>query len=251
MGIARHRGSPRGALVAVVVVGVVVSLGPYAILPWMPVPIPMPYRVLAAVVPGFSAMRAPQRIGMLATVGTMALAGFGLAWARGRLRAAGRARAAAVLPLVVMAMVVVEGRPWRIAARPMRVGAAVPPAYAWLATHGDDGPLLELPIRRVDLHRESLYMYYSTYHWLPLLNGYSSYPPSSWRTLAEAAGALPAPAALERVLAHGPRWVLLHRDGLLPGEVPQWEAALSARLRRVHDFGDAVLYEHPGAGGDV
>jgi hypothetical protein len=45
------------------------------------------------------------------------------------------------------------------------------------------------------------------------------------------------------------RWVLLHRDGLPARVRPEWTAALDASLRRVGEFGDAVLYEVPPAPG--
>ena len=244
--LARHRGAPRGALVAVLVAGVVLSLGPFALLPALPGSVtPLPYRLLQVVVPGFSAMRAPQRMGVLATVAIVALAALGLAWLCTTLRARGRAGLASLLPLVVAAALVLEARPGALAARRIFVGPTVPRAYQWLAAHGDGGPLLELPIFPVDLHRESTYMYYSTYHWLPLLNGYSSYPPASWRALADAALRLPAPEALDAVLANAPRWVLFHRDAITPDHRAEWESLLGTRLRRVEDFGDAVLYERP------
>ncbi|MGH7895461.1 MAG: hypothetical protein ACREQL_12390, partial [Candidatus Binatia bacterium] len=241
--LVRHRGAPRGALATLLVAGIVLSLGPIALLPHLPWQIPLPYRLLQAVVPGFSVMRAPQRMGVIATVATIALAALGLGWLRARLRARNHPTLAATLPLLVAAAVLVEVRPWGLAVREMRVGASLPPAYQWLAENGAGGPLLELPLYRIDLQRESLYMYYSTFHWLPLLNGYSSYPPSSWRELAEAAAKLPAPEAADAVLAHGPRWVLLHRDAVPPRDRTRWEEVLAERLQRVADFGDTVLYE--------
>jgi hypothetical protein len=245
--IVARRGRPTGAMAAVTIVGVALSLGPYVIVPSLGhVVIPMPYQLLAAVVPGFSTMRAPQRFGALATLGTIALAGLGLAWLRAQLLSGGRRVVAGALAAVASATFLFELTPWTFGPSWVPVGAAVPPAYQWLAAHGDGGPLLELPLQRINLLRESRYMYYSTYHWLPLLNGYSSYPPASWLALADATGRLPDPAALDDVLALHPRWILLHREALPANERAAWEAVLGARLARTAEWGDALLFERRG-----
>jgi hypothetical protein len=235
--------APRGALAALLATGVVLSLGPFALVPGGHGRVPLPYRLLQTIVPGFSAMRAPQRMGVIATLAATALAGLGLARLRAALAARGRQRAATAVAIGVAALVLLEAHVSGLDVRGMRTGDAVPAAYRWLVAHGDGGALLELPLRRADLQRESLYMYYSTFHWLPIANGYSSYPPPSWIALADAAASLPSAEAVDAVLAPGERWVLFHRDGVSADEAPRWNAALSARLRRVEDFGDAVLYE--------
>src|SRR4029453_589142 len=77
-------------------------------LPTRWVVLPLPYRWLMETVPGFAAMRAPQRFGAVVTVAVAALAGLGLALARRRL--AGRPRAAALVAL--LAVVVTLGEAW-------------------------------------------------------------------------------------------------------------------------------------------
>src|SRR2546427_625413 len=93
-GVLAHRRHPRGALVMVGAVGIVLALGPYLLLPGIR-PIPLPYRLLAAVVPGFSALRVPQRFGVLAALALGSLSGLGLAAARRWLGTRGRVAAAA------------------------------------------------------------------------------------------------------------------------------------------------------------
>ncbi|TMB12839.1 MAG: hypothetical protein E6J71_23635 [Deltaproteobacteria bacterium] len=128
----------------------------------------------------------------------------------------------------------------------MPVGPNVPAAYRWLAEHGNAAPLLELPLRRANLYGESLSMYYSTFHWLPVVNGYTSYPPRSYVGVAEAAAGLPRPDALDAVLRQVPlRWILLHRDAVTAGTSPAWEATLRQALTPVADFGETILFEVP------
>ena len=128
----------------------------------------------------------------------------------------------------------------------MRVGTAAPPEYRWLAEHGAGGAVLELPASIEDLHRSSLYMYYSTVHWLPLLNGYTPYPPRSFVSVMEAAKGLPRPEALETVLARAPaRWIVLHLDAVAPRVRPDWEATFRAALPVAAELDDAIVFEVP------
>src|SRR5262249_35049097 len=131
-------------------------------------------------------------------------------------------------------------------AYPMQVGRAVPGAYRWLADHGDGGPLLELPASSWDLYRESLYMYFSTYHWLPILNGYTAYPPRTYTEIMDSARRMPDAQAVDEILARGhPRWILLHRAAVPRDQQLRWEAVLGRRLRKVAEFGDDLLFEAP------
>jgi hypothetical protein len=151
-----------------------------------------------------------------------------------------------VLPALVVAAFLVEVRPPPLHPLEMRTGSAVPAVYRWLAAHGDGDPVLELPATRLDLRRESLFAYYSTYHWLPLVNGYSPYPPQSYVDAMEAVMKLPDPSALDAVLARvRPRWVVLHREYLLGSARADFEAMLRTTLEPVGEFGGQVLFEVP------
>jgi hypothetical protein len=232
---------PGGALVLVAAAGAVLSLGPNLIVPGLTAP--LPYRLLMLVVPGFSSMRVPQRFGAVVTLAVMALAGLGLAAARARLA---RGRAGLLLAALAVAVMLFEATPRGLRGFPMPVGDGVPPAYRWLARHGGAGPLLELPADRQNLHRQSVYMYFSTVHWLPTVNGYSAYPPAPYLDVMRAAEQLPAPGALQAILARVPlRWVLVHRAAIPQGAWGAWDTTFRAALDPVRDFGTAVLFEVP------
>ena len=55
----------------------------------------------------------------------------------------------------------------------MPTGEDIPPVYHWLAEQEGDFAILELPLPRAprSVHKETRYMYYSTYHWKRLVNG--------------------------------------------------------------------------------
>jgi hypothetical protein len=238
-----RRPSPRTMVVAVGLGGLVLALGPFLYLPYGIPELPLPYYWMAKVTPGFSAMRAPQRFGALVVLAVTALAA--LALARFRERARGPRWLGAALPWLALAAMLYEATPRGLRPMSKAVGASVPPAYRWLAAHGDGGPLLEIPPNRLDHHRESLFLYYSTVHWLPLANGYAAYPPRSYREIMELAAHLHEPGGLDALLGRVRlRWLLLHRrdNPYLPSE---YEATLRARLRTAAEFGDDVIFEVP------
>ncbi|MGH7895941.1 MAG: hypothetical protein ACREQL_14810 [Candidatus Binatia bacterium] len=244
LALVRRPAAPRGALVAVAITGIVLGLGP--VLLAFGTQILLPYGWLTAVVPGFSSLRNPQRFGALVTLAVAALAGLGVAAARRALHGRSRPGLAALLPAVAVGLFLLEGTPRGLRSLSLPVGPGVPPAYRWLAAHGDAGALLELPARSLDLYRESLFMYYSTYHWLPLVNGYSSYPPQGWREIMSTAMRLPEPDALSALIAAArPRWILFHRRDLPPLYRQSYQAVLEANLRLVERFDEDLLFEVP------
>jgi len=210
-------------------------------------PVPPPYAIAQKLVPGLVALRDPTRFGVIVLLGLVGLAGFGAA---GLLRAAGpRWRRAAALAVVLLGI----GAAWAAASRPyplreVPTGASIPPVYHWLAANGDGGPLLELPVyerRGFDFRgmlEDARAMYFSTVHWLPLLNGYSGYTPAEYPRLMEAARRLPDPAALATLVrATGLRWILLHRGRSADATVSGLAALPDVRV--VGEFDGDVLYE--------
>jgi hypothetical protein len=242
VGAVACRGRPRAPLLALLGTGIILTFGPR--LPAFPA-VPLPYEWLATVVPGFSAMRAPQRFGALATLAAVPLAALGLAWGRARLRTVRRGSWwAAALTGAALVAFLLEVTPPALATRTVPVGAAVPAVDRHLAGHGDGGSVPYLPFSERWLFRESDFMYRSIFHWLPIVNGYSPYPPASYRRIAALAEDLPDPAALDAVLAAAhPRWVVLLPRQLAAGERARWEAVLASRLRLERRFERALLFE--------
>jgi hypothetical protein len=200
--------------------------------------VPLPYSWMAAVVPGFASMRVALRFFLLVTLGVAGLAGLGLALVR--------ARAGAVVAAALIAATVWQYRPpeWPLALLPVASGAAMPPAYEWLRANGGGGALLELPVGPEGTYRsvnnESLAMYRSTHHWLPILNGYTAYPPPSHTVLMRVARQLPEAESLDTLLALADvRWILVHLAQVWGPARPAWRAAPGLELAA--DFGDDVV----------
>ena len=133
------------------------------------------YPFLYAHAPGFSALRAPARLGIFVLFFLAALAAFAHAslaqWVQPR-----RARlVAAGIWIVLVAEYCVA--PLDLVPYPNRA----PPLYAWLATQ-PRGLVAELPMPMAHVlpGDDARYAYMSTFHWQPLINGYSGYYPASY-----------------------------------------------------------------------
>lgn len=168
-------------------------------------------------------LRVPARMGLLAGLALSVLAGLGVARLAGRLSRAGVGALTAVLVAAIAADT--WAGPRRIAVVPWEV----PEVYADLMRHrglstnvpfvrrrGDPQPvvLLELPMSRED----PTYMYYSTYHWQTLVNGYSGFVSSRHIAAGHILGSFPDRDAVNLMAGLGVRYVTLHQEFMRPGE---------------------------------
>jgi len=213
-----------------------------------------PYAWLEALVPGFSLIRVPSRFGILVSVCASALAGLGAASTYRVLRERSQ-RAAAVLlctgAAAAVAATISASRGLPVVAMPVATGATVPRVYRWLAAYGAGRPLLELPVlsaRRETGTKagaaEAMAMYFSTYHWLPLLNGYSGYVPASFGALMTVAMRLPDQEAMQTLVdCTGLRWILVHQPSPLARAAWSRVPGVSHRGTFRRDDGEDDLYE--------
>jgi len=223
------------ALIAVAV-GVTVGTGPFLeVGAWR---LWTPYRWLIAWVPGFAAIRVLSRLSQVSQLGFALLAGLG----GGRLL--GWVPRPAGWPIGAVAAVIIlwslgPWRPHRLIVLP--VGDTVPAPYRWLAEHGDGRAVLELPEAGPLI--EARRMFLSTYHWLPIVGGYSAYPPGTARWIRKLAAKLPNRAALQAVVdAVDIGWIVVNlrqlptaRRWKLPAGLEvaaRWPGALILRVTR-------------------
>jgi hypothetical protein len=149
----------------------------------------------------FRGLRAAARYAMLAGLSLSVLAGFGTA----RLLAAVRTRRWRVAAAVAIAAVVLlEPRPG-VSVQPP---PPLPGIYLGLERRGVEA-LAELPMRHAVNAR---YLYYSTFHWQPLVNGYSGALPASYRTVNAAAERFPDDYSISVLRAYGTSHVTVHEE---------------------------------------
>ncbi len=236
LGIGRSRGA-RLAL-TLTVVGAVLSFGPELRLG--SVTVPMPLEWLRRFPPG-SLLRDPARLGVLAHLGLALLTAFGL-------RRVSRWRGGAAIAAGLVALQAVEAYPVGLGNR-VRVVKPPPAVTAWLAA-APRGPVLELPWDH-DHRGGGLYLYWSTAHWQPLVNGHGTFAPAENFRLAVLVARFPT-GRTSRILRHeGIRYVVVHAAEVTAerrAALVEANAALPPGVALVAQSGSDFVYEIDASG---
>jgi hypothetical protein len=171
------------------------------------------------------ALRVPARFGMIVSLAVAVLAGLGAArLCRGR---APRTQLAFVI--LVMATAVAEGRmrPVELVELPDRA----PPVYLWLAAQ-PRGVICEYPIGGLQGRigpQDPTYMYYSTLHWQPLVNGFSGFEPASYRELLDRMRGFPDDVSVAYLRRRQVTYLLVHSGFYIRGDFRADVASLRQR----------------------
>jgi hypothetical protein len=178
-----------------------VSLGFNGVLhPWLHAYV-LPYRGL----------RVPARMAILVGLSLAVLGGFGVARLSARLR--GR-RATAAASLAFLAIVAIE---YRSTLKLEQITTWPPPVYDWLRTQ-PPSVILELPLIYPDILIEPKFMYFSTFHWHRLVNGYSGFSPPSYSRLFDLMTKFPNDAAMAELQQRGVDFIIVHSAFYKPRE---------------------------------
>ena len=245
--------NPRGVCLVALLAACWLSLGPSPTSLGRPLDLVAPYRALYAYVPGFDGVRVPARFWMIGLLAISVLGGLG---ARRLAHARHLSRAGLVALALLWALCLAEARVSHFVVNGagqiagfntpeprLRTGDEVPPIYTAVATQAANAVLAELPLGQPDFDVRA--MYYSTFHWRKLLNGYSGFTPPDYGRLVAALrrmGERPdeAWAALR---GSGATLVLVHEGAYLGTEGSRLSAGLRDRGARevFRDGPDALL----------
>ncbi|MDH4063862.1 MAG: DUF2079 domain-containing protein [Acidobacteriota bacterium] len=251
VGPSRHRPPLTGLVVIGAALAFWLSLGPSPVLGGRAFPALGLYRLLLEFVPGMDALRVSSRFAVAFVLFLSMGAGLGAA-------VLARARRGAVV-VVVLAIVSVwlntpptfplnRELPSTAGVRPPAAYLApaprAPAVYRYLASLPASSVIAELPF--TDLWYTTRYLYFSTFHWHPLVNGFTSFFPPDFdervrwlvnpvRTPDEAFGALQA-AGTTHVVVHTGAW-----DEDYVGALEDWLVARGARSHGTFD--GAAVYE--------
>ena len=184
---------------------------------------------------GVASLRAPARFGVLVLLSIAVLAAIGAA----RLYE----RRPGLAPFVSVALTLLcLGEYW---SSPIGVRAFDPApteAEAWLARNAPGTVLLELPAPAPDTlwRHEAKYQLRSIYHWQPLVNGYSAFPPQSYVALITELRKFPQRDAILPLRERGVKYILVHREFYQTGEFDRLMQAIeeSTRVTAVRTFGE-------------
>ena len=167
------------------------------------------YRVLYEHVLPFRGLRIPARMGIFAGFSLAVLAGIGVAWILDRVRTP---RASNVVLASVGALLLVE-----YASRPidlMIIPTDPLPVYADLLRDvgsGSTATIAEFPATAID---DPTYMYYSTFHWQNLANGYSGFFPPWYGQYIGGLAALPDESAVQQARRRRAGYLVVHGERL-------------------------------------
>ena len=163
------------------------------------------FRFLYDHVPMFQGLRAMARAGIFVAFFVAALAAFGCA---------AIATSLPRIPRLVFLVLVtaVLGAEYRVHRMTLFAYPNEPPAiYSWLAQQ-PSGVVVELPMPVPEAlpGPDARYAYFSTFHWHPLLNGYSGFFPVSYVDRADALREFPDDRSILRLKRDGARYLVLH-----------------------------------------
>jgi hypothetical protein len=156
----------------------------------------------------FRAIRVPARMAIMAFFSLAVLAGYGAARIGERLQSAATRRAVfAALGVLMLVEYASKLTLWTAPTAP-------PQAYADIIRDRGDSPtavLFEFPTGHME---DPEYMYYSTFHWQYLVNGYSGFFPPSYLKVVKAMENFPDAPSFDAIKAHGVRYVVIHGEWL-------------------------------------
>jgi hypothetical protein len=202
-----------------------------------------PYLFLYKWIPGFRGIRVASRFHLVVMAALAVLAAFGV---RSLMKRMPR-RTAAAAAVVVMLAITAEylSVPVPLLSYPVKDG--IPEVYRWLADLPGDFAVVELPMPDYEQgleYLECVRMYYSTYHWKRLVNGYSGYFPPRYYEHCRLWTAGPLGTVLDDMKSLGVRYVLLHfgeMEGARAERVRAELAGLAGRYDIERSFGPDVV----------
>lgn len=213
---------------------------------------PIFFDPLARLLPGLGAMRVPTRFTAFTS---LAIAWLAAAAIDRRLRAwrpAARRRNALVVAAVAV-LLLLEVCPRQVDWEELEEEDDFPDVTQWIADQPDVHAVLEIPLTDPSLPAPYLvnvsYMYYSTLHWKPLVNGYSAHASFAAEWLSQrCCWPVPDAETMARLRLWGVTHILVHRSELPLSqrqELERWEA--TGQTERLYaGGGDRVYRIRPG-----
>ena len=183
------------------------------------------YQLLRAVVLPYRGLRAPARASILVFMALAALGAYG--WTR---LMRGRSKSWTTVATIVMAAaLLIEFR--TTMDRWLTVPSEPADVYRWLAAQ-PRSVVAEVPFARADeLHliHDGLYMFNSTWHWQPIVNGYSGFFPKSFIELAKETELFPDDQSIAYLKTREVDFIVIHGSLMTPAQFGAMTATLLAR----------------------
>jgi len=173
----------------------------------------------------YRGLRVPARMGMVVGLALAILAGYGTE------RLLKRATSPVARGVVFGVLTLLVWNEYRSVPLLKTIWTRPPPIYDALPAHTSN-VLLELPLVQPDISIEPIFMYFSTFHWNTLVNGYSGFSPPSYQYLHYDLENFPDEASLAAVRRRGTTHVIVHGAFMRDGEF----AELVSRMNNCADL---------------
>jgi len=180
------------------------------------------YPLLYSYVGPYRGLRAPSRFSILVGVTLAVLAAYGVTRLLER-----RRRHAPMVTAVLLGLILFEAMP----RMPLeRVWPAPPPIYASIAAE-PAAVIAEFPMPTAPLgyYFDTRYLYFSTFHWHPLVNGNSGYFPKSYEEMTERERDFPSDEAVDYLRRRRVDYVSVHGAFYDPATFRRIVSALDGR----------------------
>lgn len=215
------------------------DLGIYQFLVWL-----SPYNLLYQFLPGFSSIRSPDRFYVFVVLFMTILAGYGLFWISTHVHP--RWRRILVPLLIIVAILEMWPRPLKLVKVPSGI-EELPRIYAQVRKLPADSVLLELPTHitgtKQELEIDARYMYFSTFHWHALANGYSGFAPQASIELMARVFTSTPENVFSCLKAFGVEYILAHTDQLSNSEKAHLRHLKAKGLKLLYREGNDFLYQ--------
>jgi hypothetical protein len=185
-------------------------------------------------------LRVPARAAILVAAAVAALAAFG--WSAIEARLKHRSAVGLLVSLLLLAEYSTRLESWLIL--PEKPSAV----YQWLAAR-PRSVVVEFPVStpdRLNVIHDGLYMFGSTAHWQPILNGYNGYYPRSYFALLDIYPAFPDERSIEYLKTRGVDLIIVHGGYMTPDRF----GAISSGLVARPDIETVAKFEGP-SGSDM
>jgi len=169
-----------------------------------------PYAFLYYYFPGFSGLRCPSRLIIMVAFSLSVFAGFGL---KGIIEKLKKTWAKILVTVFISLLLLFEYASIPVKMVPVPTDGKIPAVYQWLSEQKGDFPILELPLPNEpgDVWREAIRVYFSTYHWKKMVNGYSGYFPSDYDFLYQKGmKEFPAEESVSLLIKYGIKYLIIH-----------------------------------------
>jgi hypothetical protein len=182
------------------------------------------YRALYDYFLPFRALRIPARMGIMVVFSLAVLGGYGAARIGGIVRSSRRRR------LIFAALGAVLLLEYASKPLPLWLAPTAPPeAYADIVRDRGDSPtavIFEFPTGHME---DPEYLYYSTFHWQYLVNGYSGFFPPSYLKVVRGVANFPDATSFDMIKSHGARYIVVHGEWLYGARYEELVAELDRR----------------------